>query len=630
MSYQLNKTDGTLLTELIDGQIDDTSTNLTLVGRNYNGYGEAFNENFIKILENFANTAAPSNPLTGQTWWDKNEQRLKVYNGTQWNASGSPFVQPNQPQMVAGDLWIDNINNQLYTFDGSDLTLIGPQYTANQGQSGFIVDNVTDVNGRLITILSLYIRGNRVAVYSNDTFVPSTSDIINELITDDNPSGQVFIGVNVFDKTNYQFRGTASRARALVDSEGNAVSVNQFLPANRDGITVGALTIQNQNGLTIGASQNHRQFVESVTNSFVFQNKITDQDMVFRINSSLIGSPNVDAIRINSSNAFVGIFTSDPEYTLDVAGDLRVTGNLLIEGETTSLDITNLRVEDHQIELGVTDDSTLLADAAVNNGGIILKSLNGDKILLWDMAVGAWSSNVGMNLTNNQSYYINGIPKLTATSLDPTILSATGLTQIGTLVELNVDYINFNGSAITTNAVDLTLDTQGNNIVLNADLATKIQNLGAPEVATDAATKGYIDSQVIQAPLILSMDVSGLGTGATLINNVAAFLEDLLPAAPENNTKVVRIHATSYTNQIVTGINITLRDNVAPDAGETLTISRIAVDSNGTQNESVVQDIGSANSAAGSIALVPDRQVIVFESDGVSWNYQVGDSFVYP
>lgn len=66
MSYQLNKTDGTILTDLIDGQIDTESTNLTLVGRNYTGYGEFFNENFIRLLENFSNNAAPSNPLTGQ------------------------------------------------------------------------------------------------------------------------------------------------------------------------------------------------------------------------------------------------------------------------------------------------------------------------------------------------------------------------------------------------------------------------------------------------------------------------------------------------------------------------------------------------------------------------------------
>ena len=108
MAYKLNKTDGTLLVDLIDGTIDVNSTSITLVGRNYTGYGEAFNENFIKLLENFSNTAAPSNPLQGQTWWDSAESRLKVYDGNAWKSSGGPFVDDTRPQMVAGDLWIDN------------------------------------------------------------------------------------------------------------------------------------------------------------------------------------------------------------------------------------------------------------------------------------------------------------------------------------------------------------------------------------------------------------------------------------------------------------------------------------------------------------------------------------------
>ena len=84
MSYRINKTNGDLLVDLVDGQIDITSTNLTLVGRNYTGFGEFINENFIKILENFSGTTAPGTPLTGQLWFDTTGQRLKVYNGTTW------------------------------------------------------------------------------------------------------------------------------------------------------------------------------------------------------------------------------------------------------------------------------------------------------------------------------------------------------------------------------------------------------------------------------------------------------------------------------------------------------------------------------------------------------------------
>ena len=49
MSYKLNKTDGTILTDLVDGTVDNTSSDLTLIGRNYSGFGEFLNENFIKL-----------------------------------------------------------------------------------------------------------------------------------------------------------------------------------------------------------------------------------------------------------------------------------------------------------------------------------------------------------------------------------------------------------------------------------------------------------------------------------------------------------------------------------------------------------------------------------------------------
>ena len=50
MSYKLNKTDGSLLVDLVDGQLDTTSSDLTLIGRNYSGFGEVLNENFIQLL----------------------------------------------------------------------------------------------------------------------------------------------------------------------------------------------------------------------------------------------------------------------------------------------------------------------------------------------------------------------------------------------------------------------------------------------------------------------------------------------------------------------------------------------------------------------------------------------------
>ena len=88
MSYVINKTNGIQLSEIIDGSIDQLSTNLTLVGRDYNNYGEFINENFVFLLENFANTSAPDKPLTGQLWFDTTSNKLRVYNGQSFQHIG--------------------------------------------------------------------------------------------------------------------------------------------------------------------------------------------------------------------------------------------------------------------------------------------------------------------------------------------------------------------------------------------------------------------------------------------------------------------------------------------------------------------------------------------------------------
>ena len=88
MPYSINKTNGDLLLTLEDGTADLTSTSLTLVGRNYPGYGEYFNENFVKLLENFARNTQPPSAITGQIWYDAASKILKVYDGVNFVSTG--------------------------------------------------------------------------------------------------------------------------------------------------------------------------------------------------------------------------------------------------------------------------------------------------------------------------------------------------------------------------------------------------------------------------------------------------------------------------------------------------------------------------------------------------------------
>lgn len=175
MAYKLNKTDGTLLTELVDGQIDTTTCDLTLIGRNYVGFGEAFNENLIKLLENFASSGAPTTPIAGQLWYDKSEGRLKVYDGTAFKSNG-PIVSNTQPNMVAGDIWINNSTNKLYFYDGTDLVLVGPVYDNAQGLSGWQVDTVRDRSAVDHTLLKMFVGGSLVAFISNEEYTPTVAE----------------------------------------------------------------------------------------------------------------------------------------------------------------------------------------------------------------------------------------------------------------------------------------------------------------------------------------------------------------------------------------------------------------------------------------------------------------------
>ena len=91
MAYTINKTDGSIVATVNDGVLDNT-TSVALIGRNYQSYGEPFNENLIKLLENSSSATEPSAPIEGELWWDKTNDLLYVYTGTSWIPTGSPRI----------------------------------------------------------------------------------------------------------------------------------------------------------------------------------------------------------------------------------------------------------------------------------------------------------------------------------------------------------------------------------------------------------------------------------------------------------------------------------------------------------------------------------------------------------
>ena len=106
MAYKINNTFGTLLVTLADGTIDTATTDLTLFGKGYAGFGEKLNENFVKILENFNNTSAPANKVQGQIWFDQTNKQINVYTGAKWkpvdSTTNSIHLTPTRYREISG------------------------------------------------------------------------------------------------------------------------------------------------------------------------------------------------------------------------------------------------------------------------------------------------------------------------------------------------------------------------------------------------------------------------------------------------------------------------------------------------------------------------------------------------
>lgn len=178
MAYIINRYNGTVLTSVEDGTVNQT-TELKFVGKNYSGYGEIQNENFLHLLENFSNTTPPAKAISGQLWFDSSSSKLKFYDGVKWRSAGSAEVSNNEPVgLVEGDLWYKASTKQLFARTGENTyVLIGPQ-VAGVDVTQLISESVEDTSAVSHPIIKAMIDGDTVFIISNDEFTLSPADAV--------------------------------------------------------------------------------------------------------------------------------------------------------------------------------------------------------------------------------------------------------------------------------------------------------------------------------------------------------------------------------------------------------------------------------------------------------------------
>lgn len=327
MAYKLNNTFGTLLVTLPDGTIDVSTTDLTLIGKGYAGFGESLNENLIKLLENFNNTSAPTNKIQGQLWYDKTNNQLKVYTGSKFKPVGSPTPSSTQPaNAVLGDEWFDTTSKQYYIYDGSGWILIGPTTVAGSGVTQVITETIQDNTGTNHGILKLVSEDTVVGVISSAAFTPSSTDTNGAALITAGFSS-VAQGIQLSTTvTSVKFRGTATNSDAL-----GGVAAASFLRSDQDDTTTGRLSVQSDSGIRLGAGNDITMTLSS--DDLTIAQTTQDKDIIFTVND---GGVTKEALRLTGSTGRI-------EH-------LRV-GDLTVDGTNTIVNTSTLSVEDNIIEL---------------------------------------------------------------------------------------------------------------------------------------------------------------------------------------------------------------------------------------------------------------------------------------
>ena len=262
MPYQVDRYNGTPLVTVDDGTISNEKTTLKLVGKNYAGYGEIQNENFVWLTENFANSAPPANYLSGQIWYDSFNRKLKFNDGARWRTTGGAEIGPTPPEgLTTGDFWWNTTTEQLFSYDGTDeFVLIGPQSVPGKGDTLWESVVLIDIDGNTHAVMKGIVDGKVIYICSRDTFIIDNN--INPVV------GFSYIrgGLTLVDtdtdgdtSSTYRHWGTSSNSDRLGERPANAYVTKLgaiFLDTATfadDGFTVGSianLQIFNAGGTT--------------------------------------------------------------------------------------------------------------------------------------------------------------------------------------------------------------------------------------------------------------------------------------------------------------------------------------------------------------------------------------------
>ena len=460
MAYIVNKFSGAQLIVLEDGTID-TSTSLGLVGRNYVGYGETQNENFVFLLENFANQSPPSRPLQGQIWFNTTTNLTYAYDGVNWNPIGAAVLSATAPTDAnTGALWLDTTANQLKIYTGTTWTFIGPEAVAGFGITRARATSLDDSVGDPRPVIILETNGTALAICTTQAFTINPSNAVagieNNLIT----------GINL-----------SATAKVKGDITGNAGSADRLSTAR----TINGISFDGQQNVTIKSSTTNKL----VRGTYIFGSDFDGGSettwSVDATSSNVVGK----LVARNSEGGF-----SAGTISADLVGN--VTGNVTAGSGTSSFNIVQANTFVGATLTGNANSATQLATPRQING----VNFNGTSNITVTSAAGT----------------------LTGDTLNSTVIQSS-LQQLGTLVDLNVT----NTGVYIGSAGQLRMFVDSGRPTVRSSTGTLNFDMGpsGPDVSlVDSATALSLGGP--NAPAILGDNTTNLGITGYKFNNVYA------------------------------------------------------------------------------------------------------------
>lgn len=542
MGYQIRFTENNNSNKkaiVVNDKSINTQTSLNLVGNNYPNYASYIGGDLLHILENFANPTSPPNPVQGQLWYDNVNNQLMVNSDateTNWISAGSVIKSASQPtSATSGDLWVDNIKQQLYLYTGVAWILVGPQYSQDT-LTGQIIETLYDNTDNLRGIISIYSENNRIAIISSETFTPKLAipgfSVVNAgftLINSDNTElpGQTLSAHRYYGTATDSDRLGGKLASSYILATSTLVTFNGALKALN--VSVGS-----DRNLYIGDDSSSENYLISTTAS---PSKLLEVRM------------NSNPIIVCSPNGRVGIATRNPATALDVNGT--TTTNKLIVDTATDVTYTGAQTASTQLSGGLYVEKSVLLGTGGNitipSGTITVANTDTNIVLTpnitnsYDIGTieksfrniysqtfyGNIEGNVIGNLSGNVSGDVSGNAGSLKTSVVFNLLgdiTSNSLSYNGTQTSMNFS-VSLNGTAISSKP-ELTKSLTAPISIVPATAWTDQMLIYRSQSATSATFTGYIIGTSLHIVTVLSgvitvgstINGTGILTGTKIVS----------------------------------------------------------------------------------------------------------------